>query len=117
MARRSSPWWKLRWSRNSWPEPEKRDGFRPPTKPGNDFCQWSVKRSSFSRNAWSMSGACCMSIVYLKRCLCSLGGYALENTGEYAVRRLAVGVGVEVQNNSVAKDRRCHRPQVVCAHV
>src|SRR6516225_8605729 len=100
-ARRSSPWWKLRWSRNSCPAPGKRDRLCPPTSPAKDFCQWMVSRSSFSRNSRSNSGADGI-VVLRRRCLC---GYTLDDGTEDGFRVLAVGVGVEVENDAVPQHR------------
>src|SRR6185369_4607233 len=102
-ARRSSPWWKLRWSRNSWPAPGKRDLLWPPTSPAKDFCQWMVRRSSFSRNSRSSNGA--DAIRYLRG---SLRADALENGLQNGFRRLPVRMGVEVQNNAVPQHGSRH---------
>src|ERR1035438_8600391 len=59
-----------------------------------------VRRSSFSRNSRSNSGP--VDIQFLRDA--GLRGYGLQNGGENGVRTLAVGVGVEVEDDAMAED-------------
>src|ERR1035441_1468662 len=61
-----------------------------------------VRRSSFSRNSRSSSGP--VDIRFLRDA--GLRGYGLQNGGKNGVGSLAVGVGVEVEDDAVAEDRR-----------
>src|ERR1017187_6604286 len=73
----------------------------PPTRPANDFCQWMVSRSSFSRNSRPSSGP--VGIRFLRDA--RLRGCGLKSGGKDGLRGLAVGVGLEVEDDAVAEAR------------
>src|SRR6266545_3728760 len=67
-----------------------------------------VRRSSFSRNSLSSSGA--EAIRDLRDG--TLGGYAFDDGVQYGLRSLAVGMSVEVENDAMAQYRRRYMQDV-----
>src|SRR6266568_568256 len=72
-----------------------------------------VSRSSFSRNWRSSSAAVAMEVL----CGGRLFGYTIDDGGEDGIRCLAVGMGVKVENDAVAQDRRGDGLNIVDAQV
>src|SRR5579863_4879356 len=86
----------------------------PPTRPAKDLSQWMVRRSSFSRNCRSSSGA---AAIYQTLCGGGLFRYALDDAGQNRIRRLSVGVSVEIEDDAMAQNRRGDELNVVDAQV
>ena len=82
-------------SRNSCPGPGKREILWPPTRPLNDFFQPSVSRSNCSRK-WRSRSGCSWRLR---------GSRAFQNFLQKRFGCLAVGMGIEVQDDPMTQHR------------